>query len=82
MRIAYRITGQLAEAEDVRQRVFLKLLEAPGAVRQPGQFAAWIHRAVVNTALSLSATANGTRGSTTGSGSTRRQSTNHSLAIL
>ncbi len=52
VRIAYRITGQLAEAEDVRQRVFLKLLEAPGAVRQPGQFAAWIHRAVVNTALS------------------------------
>jgi hypothetical protein len=27
LRIAYRITGQLAEAEDVRQRVFLKLLD-------------------------------------------------------
>jgi RNA polymerase sigma-70 factor, ECF subfamily len=52
LRIAYRITGQLAEAEDARQRVFLKLLEAPGAVRRPEQFAAWIRRAVVNTALS------------------------------
>ncbi len=50
--IAYRITGQLAEAEDVRQRVLLKLLQAPGAVRKPERFAAWIHRAVVNTSLS------------------------------
>jgi RNA polymerase sigma-70 factor, ECF subfamily len=52
LRIAYRITGQMAEAEDVRQRVFLKLLVASGAVRRPEQFPAWIHRAVVNTALS------------------------------
>ena len=52
VRIAYRITGQLAEAEDVRQQVLLKLLQAPRAVRRPEQFAAWIHRAVVNTALS------------------------------
>ena len=52
VRIAYRITGQMAEAEDVRQRVFLKLLEASGAVRRPEQFAAWLRRAVVNTALS------------------------------
>jgi len=51
LRIAYRITGQLAEAEDVRQRVFLKLFEASGAVRRPEQFAAWIRRAAVNTAL-------------------------------
>jgi RNA polymerase sigma-70 factor, ECF subfamily len=52
LRIAYRITGQMAEAEDVRQRVFLKLLEASGSVRRPEQFAAWIRRAAVNTALS------------------------------
>lgn len=51
-RIAFRITGQTADAEDVRQRVFLKLLETSGAVRRPEQFAAWIRRAVVNTALS------------------------------
>ena len=52
LRIAYRITGQMAEAEDVRQKVFLKLLESPGAVHRPELFAAWIHRAVVNLALS------------------------------
>ena len=52
MRIAYRITGRLDEAEDIRQRVFLKLLESPGAVRQPELFAAWIRRAVINTAVS------------------------------
>jgi len=52
VRIAYRITGHLAEAEDVRQQVFLKLLVASGAVRRPEQFAAWIRRAAVNTALS------------------------------
>jgi RNA polymerase sigma-70 factor (ECF subfamily) len=51
LRIAYRITGQVAEAEDVRQRVFLKLLESSDAVRRPEQFAAWIRRAVVNAAL-------------------------------
>jgi RNA polymerase sigma-70 factor (ECF subfamily) len=51
-RIAYRITGRMDEAEDVRQRVLLKLLEAPGAVRRPERFAAWLHRAVVNAALS------------------------------
>jgi RNA polymerase sigma-70 factor, ECF subfamily len=52
LRIAYRITGQMADAEDVRQRVFLKLLVASGDVRRPEQFPAWIRRAVVNTALS------------------------------
>jgi RNA polymerase sigma-70 factor (ECF subfamily) len=52
LRIAYRITGQMAEAEDVRQRVFLKLLEASGTVRRPEQFAAWIRRTAVNAALS------------------------------
>jgi RNA polymerase sigma-70 factor (ECF subfamily) len=50
--IAFRITGQAAEAEDVRQQVFVKLLEAPGAVREPEVFPAWIRRAVVNAALS------------------------------
>ncbi len=51
VRIAYRITGDLAEAEDLRQRVFLKLLEAPGSVAQPERFPAWIRRAVVNAAI-------------------------------
>jgi RNA polymerase sigma-70 factor (ECF subfamily) len=51
VRVAYRITGDLAEAEDLRQRVLLKLLQAPGSVRQPEQFPAWIRRAVINAAI-------------------------------
>jgi RNA polymerase sigma-70 factor (ECF subfamily) len=51
VRIAYRITGDLAEAEDLRQRVLLGLLESPGSVRRPDRFAAWIRRAIVNHAL-------------------------------
>ena len=51
LRIAYRITGEITEAEDVRQRVFLKLLEASGTLHRPEQFPAWIRRAAVNTAL-------------------------------
>ena len=35
VRIAYRITGDLAEAEDVRQRVLLKVLESSGACANP-----------------------------------------------
>ena len=51
VRLAYRITGDLAEAEDLRQRVLLKLLETPGLVAEPGRFPAWIRRAVVNAAI-------------------------------
>jgi RNA polymerase sigma-70 factor, ECF subfamily len=51
VRIAYRITSDLAEAEDLRQRVFLKLLEAPGSVAQPERFAAWMRRTMVNAAI-------------------------------
>jgi RNA polymerase sigma-70 factor (ECF subfamily) len=52
LRIAYRITGELAESEDLRQQVLLKLLERPGSLRHPDRFAAWIRRAIVNQALS------------------------------
>jgi RNA polymerase sigma-70 factor (ECF subfamily) len=51
-RLAYRVLGNLAEAEEVRQTVFLRLLEDPGALRQPDRFAAWLRRCAVNAALS------------------------------
>ena len=53
VRIAYRITGDLAEAEDVRQCIFLELLETPGSVAQPERFPAWIRRTVVNAAIGV-----------------------------
>lgn len=52
LRVAYRITGELAEAEDVRQTVFLRVLESPQTLRQPHQFASWIYRTTINQAIS------------------------------
>ena len=50
--IAYRVLGDLTEAEDVRQSVFLKLLESPAAIDDAASFPAWIRRATVNAAVS------------------------------
>ncbi|MEW4569733.1 sigma-70 family RNA polymerase sigma factor [Tautonia sp. JC769] len=51
-RIAFRVLGDRAEAEEVRQDVFLTLLRAPGSVRHPERFAGWLRASVVNRALS------------------------------
>ena len=53
LRIAFRIVGQLGEAEDVRQTVLLRMLEAPERLPQPDRFAAWIRRCTVNESLLL-----------------------------
>ncbi|MEJ7637190.1 MAG: sigma-70 family RNA polymerase sigma factor [Singulisphaera sp.] len=50
-RVAARITGDLAEAEEVRQTVFLRMLESPGSLRSPERFAAWARRAAVNESI-------------------------------
>ncbi|SIO56287.1 RNA polymerase sigma-70 factor, ECF subfamily [Singulisphaera sp. GP187] len=52
LRVAARVTVDRNEAEEVRQAVFLRLLESPAAVRQPDRFAAWLHRTTVNEAIS------------------------------
>jgi RNA polymerase sigma-70 factor (ECF subfamily) len=51
LRVAARVTGDVNEAEEVRQAVFLRLVESPGIVRQPDRFAAWLRRAAVNEAI-------------------------------
>jgi len=51
--LAYRITGDHAEAEEVRQEVFLRLLEKPGTVKNPERFAGWIRRTTINTAINI-----------------------------
>jgi RNA polymerase sigma factor (sigma-70 family) len=51
LRVAARVTGDVNEAEEVRQTVFLRLVESPGIVRQPDRFAAWLRRAAVNEAI-------------------------------
>lgn len=54
-RIAWRITGDAAEAEDVRQTVFLRLLEDPWSLRDAARFGAWIRRCAVNAAINAAA---------------------------
>lgn len=50
-RIAYRITGDAAKAEDVRQTVFLRLLESHEGLDKPERIAAWLRRCAVNVAI-------------------------------
>lgn len=53
LRFAYRITGDLAEAEDIRQTVFLQMLERPPAFwRDENRLRAWMYRCVSNAAIS------------------------------
>lgn len=50
-RIAFRVVGDVASAEDVRQNVFLRLLETPEKLPRPELFGAWIRRCTINEAL-------------------------------
>jgi RNA polymerase sigma-70 factor (ECF subfamily) len=47
---AYRITGSMADAEDVAQAVFLRLASADGPVTNAGSY---LYRAAINGALDL-----------------------------
>jgi RNA polymerase sigma-70 factor (ECF subfamily) len=51
-RAAYRITGNAADAEDVTQVVFLRLVRREGGVTGDGT-ASYLHRAAVNAALDV-----------------------------
>jgi RNA polymerase sigma-70 factor (ECF subfamily) len=50
-RIAWRVLGGADEAEEVRQTVFLRLLQRPGRLPKPDRFAGWIRRCTVNAAV-------------------------------
>ncbi|MCZ6796078.1 MAG: sigma-70 family RNA polymerase sigma factor [Planctomycetota bacterium] len=52
-RLAFRVTGDHAAAEDVRQVVFLRLLESATRLRKAESFAAWLRRSVVNEAINV-----------------------------
>ncbi len=52
-RIACRVTRCHAAAEDVRQTVFLRLLEKPRSIRSPARFAVWLRRAIVNESINV-----------------------------
>ena len=50
--MARRMTGNLAEAEDVAQEAFLRVWQRAGAWREQGaQFSTWLYRVVMNLCL-------------------------------
>jgi RNA polymerase sigma-70 factor (ECF subfamily) len=46
-RLAYRLTGNVHDAEDLAQEAFVRVFRALGSF-QPGNLDAWIHRITVN----------------------------------
>jgi RNA polymerase sigma-70 factor (ECF subfamily) len=52
-RVAYRFTGNRAEAEDITQEAFLKLWERPSLWRadRKASFTTWFYRVVINLCL-------------------------------
>jgi RNA polymerase sigma-70 factor (ECF subfamily) len=51
MRVAYRITGQREDAEDVVQETFLRVYEKMGQFEGKSQFSSWVTRIAINQAL-------------------------------
>jgi RNA polymerase sigma-70 factor (ECF subfamily) len=52
-RTAYRITGNAADAEDVLQTIFLRLLRQPGSTEPMANEESYLRRAAVNASLDL-----------------------------
>ena len=52
-RAAYRITGNVDDAEDVLQTVFLRMMKRDAGAEVIGNMASFLHRAAVNAALDL-----------------------------
>lgn len=50
-RIAWRIVGSDWGAAEVRQTVFLQIIEHPETVPESARFAGWIHRCTVNASI-------------------------------
>jgi RNA polymerase sigma-70 factor (ECF subfamily) len=49
--LTYRMTGSLADAEDLAQETFLRAYEQIGGFRGTAKFSTWLHRIAVNTCL-------------------------------
>ncbi len=52
-RAAYRITGNVSDAEDVLQTVFLRLIRQGWSPASVGNLESYLHRAAVNAALDM-----------------------------
>ena len=61
-RLAYRLTGNSHDAEDLTQEVFIRVFRSLSSYT-PGTFEGWLHRITTNLFLDI------TRGASSGSGS-------------
>src|SRR3990170_6586549 len=52
-RVAYRLTGNEADAEDVVQETFLKAYRQLGRFESRANFGTWVHRIAVNCSIDL-----------------------------
>jgi len=51
--LAYRITGNHADAQDAAQEAFVKAYRSLGAFRAQAAFSTWLHRIAVNAAVDM-----------------------------
>lgn len=51
--MAYRITGQMADAEEVRQNVLMRIVKNPASLPPLGRFPTWLRRCVINESISI-----------------------------
>ena len=49
--LTFRMTGSLADAEDLAQETFLRAYEQIGTFRGTAKFSTWLYRIAVNTCL-------------------------------
>lgn len=56
--LTYRMTGSLADAEDLAQETFLRAYEQIGGFRGSARFSTWLYRIAVNTCLNWRASEN------------------------
>jgi RNA polymerase sigma-70 factor (ECF subfamily) len=51
LRLAYRFTGHVDDAEDLAQEIFVRLFERLGTFRGESSFSTWLYRLAVNVCL-------------------------------
>ncbi len=49
--VAFRVVGNLHDAEEVRQIVLLKLVQSPPKLDDPARFAGWLRRCAINESI-------------------------------
>ena len=52
-RLAYRLTGNQHDAEDLTQEVFVRVFRSLSSYYQPGTFEGWLHRITTNLFLDM-----------------------------